>query len=981
MDQDKSALEIIDCAIKVYLIGLNDLAQSILQDLRGKLLVPPSERPSCSSFSQMMDEVKLLTSCRLEFLSINKSLFLVDGGSIGSAAIISPLETRPVADSTTNQQSGRAPSQQTDGSTDDHQQSSNTDQLQSSRLSESKFEAFDRELYGRQPFAGIPNINGQMSNIEEVIQFCHCNYVLEVPDSVSVRPLVCTQAFTHIGFRDKFHFESQSLYSIQRSSLINEGGPFEHCMVVFRCKYKSGLPTDKGPTCRKYDLCESPLVELRFSQTGIILSYQVRIGTDGEFEATPSHNHAPGIAPRGLSREMKSRINSLAHSCHSVPEIVKIVKQGFSLIGKDLVFSERQIKDCARRANAINQSVETSLDHQRVLDSISGAVTLENDILIAKSLKYSAEGDACLMLSCTSWMQRIVEADTLYLDGTWVDLGNGRPAIILTLVTRGEDGRIKPVVISTAPQEDMGTIEVFFEFALTEMAKAAEVDIDRDETGCFVLPRLRLIMADGIRGLTKLVKRMFKDVCRVNCFFHVRQAQDRWMIKNKIPNHIAAYFSNILSRLSMESSFPDFLLSWDGYRETICEKSSFEDSESNHWTKCLNFFESQYICDSDTNHWCRALLEQENLAAERLSRSTVSESFIHSLKTALHGAREGAVAENQLHLEQLLVKAAFPKLHVNYNKPVNKGIPRDHWNQASLLVSLIGRMYPNLTLKCSSTRLAFHYGSGMIYGLSDVPEVSQVFWRYGANSDPEIFFTDFGEYALAGEGFCIINSAEHCFPTDKKWYRSASCTCSEFLARCHEPCSHVLAIYLIMNHNLDQDEACKLGNSATLTDLLKAQKSLENGSSSKGHFFPNGTDSGNEFVHFFLTNRNSILQTQLDKAQAAINSFKKKKIQKLCKKASVGLLKVLQRMNDDRLRKKIVQFRRNRDGRPLPGTRAASESDYHAVKLSRSLTNIDFFDSQSNDISQNKRMKLSEKRSGKVVAKEDFSRACGRLLR
>jgi hypothetical protein len=417
--------------------------------------------------------------------------------------------------------------------------------------------------------------------------------------------------------RDLFYLKKQYNYAVTHRNMSAEKTAQEHETVHLKCNHRK---TPKGP------LCAIRVMEVRFMVTGLILFYE-------ETSQVISHDLAGGFCSahehlgtsKGLSAELHRWIQKLANDCFSQKQIAAKVEGLLKSTRSVALFNDRQVRDAARLATSQLATVESGTDLEKFLMRNKDIVQLEEgDSLIAKQIVYGVTEDPCSMLTTRRWMQTLLDAEVLYLDGTYVKTADKDMAVVLTLLSRNNAGNILPVAVSVAHEESVDTIRKFFEFILTDLAREAGIEVNRDSQGRFRLPKLRVVMADAILGLWDLVEFFFgSDVIRGSCFFHICQAVRRWMVKEGFGHIVRGYADSLLRHLSLAETPAEFMFKLHMFKRAMRARAS----EGGDWIKAdklVNYL-TEMLQGQDSANWARALIDpHQNIG--RLVRALQQES-------------------------------------------------------------------------------------------------------------------------------------------------------------------------------------------------------------------------------------------------------------------------------------------------------------------------------------------------------------------
>ena len=97
----------------------------------------------------------------------------------------------------------------------------------------------------------------------------------------------------------------------------------------------------------------------------------------------------------------------------------------------------------------------------------------------------------------------------MFLDGTHIETSQGT-MLLLTGLAQNRAGHILPISVSSAYDENIDTWRRFLKYVLDDLSSAAGLEVNMLE-GKYVLSDLALVVADGIKGMTSLVRELFGD--------------------------------------------------------------------------------------------------------------------------------------------------------------------------------------------------------------------------------------------------------------------------------------------------------------------------------------------------------------------------------------------------------------------------------------------------------------------------------------
>jgi len=814
-----------------------------------------------------------------------------------------------------------------------------------------------------------------------------------------------TRAFTNLEARDKYH-QSKDYHYEPGKIWTRDAGTTKECMKApFFCRFRAEAVDQKNSNGRKNCFCPSVVIEHRYTKLGITILYE---------GSRSQHKHAAGLLSRGLPREDKRMIRKLVKEAQGFKDVSSALSgaRGTENCNATIEERHRQIQEYFTKVGGSSGSHESGVKLDKLLCDLRVGVQAKiKERVFMESIKYPGGAEVPgILYSCDSWIEHL-NNKIWFLDATWVKHSNHKNTKIIALKSIDADGRIKPIAFCTAHEECILTIQTFLDYLLTEIAPKAGIEVPTGVDGkCqFNLPDLMYFLADGIAGMDSLVQRLFGSaVVRISCYFHVVKALKKWLKKLGFSVEVQGYMLTVMRELSVCENVPSFFAKWSLYRGTIEAKVK---DEAATWAKAkeiITHVEKQLIHDEDNNRWARALIGDQYAELHKLVRTTVSESFMSSLKREL---KKYGDTISRSHLELRLTEVVFPVIHANYSVEKTRSISPSKWNYAQLLVELIKKRYEGQAFPTPSEKYTFHYNSGKIYACISKSDPPTIQWTYvgvsedSSNITPRVVFGNMTDFVLQSLGFCIITGSMKNGVMPRDWYKKAKCTCLEFLESGYMPCVHILVIYLLVCTQQEFAEVKKLiCEGRNIQKFFNDHIRAELKKSDDCYKYPNCSGRGYEFVHSMClveaqqrdqkakTLDNSHAEnllgqraaantmTLLDRATEDADKYMKQSQDKsnfiLGDVYCVSTTRLLQSMPSDRFRK-LVSMRNT--GRfcimdklpPLPGNMVFQST--RKVQCKRVFVSV--FGSQESGPSLLKRAKAHEKRTGGNVAREDIQNA------
>jgi hypothetical protein len=945
-------------ALSTFEAGQEPISRAFLRRaVEGLTPLPSTQFPSFAKFIEHLHIIVQIDPEKLlEFLRRSMSMFLDDGEIVSM-------------DADGSSEGNQVPSQ----AGEQAQAAAEVPEDEVFRSEMTSALEYRRRLLTNSSMERFRHVEGVALDLQEVLEELQACSWIKVTHEGNDIFLTCTHAFLNFESRRLYHLRNQTHYMSSNSYIAGEE-PLIREVTKLLCRYRaaptenesesaanSGVyPYKKYKGRKKENFCDALAVEHRFVDSGITLLYQqMMVGDPVNCTFSGVHRHAASENPAGLSAEFKQFIDEKVDQGKTKDEVIALLEQSVS--GGKLLFGKQQIIKEVGRNRSVASSVKTGQQAHVHLAGHASKVNLEGgEPLVAESFKYYDILESCSVLTCQSWMRNLDNCEHLYLDGTHVETRNGN-YIILSLLAKSNAGHIRPVAISTAYDENTATLKQFLTFVFDDLSRACGLDVRRNPDGCFVLPFLSTIVADGIRGLDATLKSLFGEFIRRGmCYFHVCQAIRRWMTANKVHQRLQSYMQGVLVYLSVAESFAEFLALWHNFREELGKRSqSVQYSEA---PALIKYFEDTFVKNPDGNHWCQAL----SPSGERLSRSTVCESFNRSVKRILPD-----VIADLRHLHVILIRDVFPEIHASARaKELNISVvtPKE-WNEALLLKILIARRHRDTKLALRYV-YAYHYKSGKIFVLPDDEQGIRVTWQTTMQG-PQVKFINASLFRLKCQGFCIISCEE--LPSDPSWFWKAACSCLDFVDRAYKTCIHILTLYLFLCENKIPAERLKLvEGKQEITRLEVEQTRREQDASIRGFRYVKSCSYGREFVHFMLTGKNDVLELE---EKAAIDAHKQYVVlgnQPVNNTfLSPQVTKLLQMMPSDGLRRRV-----RRDGLPLPDLPdhpTAQASGPKPVVLGTTLRECG--ESKSTELSAKRKTRVTDRRTGKTELEADLKQA------
>ena len=581
-----------------------------------------------------------------------------------------------------------------------------------------------------------------------------------------------------------------------------------------------------------------------------------------------------------------------------------------------------------------------------------------------------------MVVSWASWLHGLDLAETIYFDATHVRVGD-KMAVVLSLVQRSANFKLMPIAIGTADDESISKIETFLDFIFG--VSASLVGKDYKVGTKYRLPRLKVVMADGIPGFSVMMNRLFEDrIRRASCYFHICQSFRRSMIRDRIQTDIQSYFEEVLHVLSMCETLPEFLYTWSVFRNKFLEKDGFD---KNVVRTVIDYFEKQYLSNPDSNLWCRAIIEVGGMHLEQGCSGTISESFNHCLKRCLPPSFPSFAK-----LGTFLAENVGPRLHdsfrTNFAHDQRREIPPEHWHEAQVLAKLIQERYEGFETDRLAPKMAFSIDSGAIYSLTDLHDSSiEISWDFKPDGKtPIVQFKNASAHGLLKWKFNIlqIDNVE-----DRSWFLNAKCDCHEFVCRNYSPCRHILAIYLLYNRGrLDQEEMKKLLNDTGLTQRIK-KVAAEESKKTGDRLRLRDSGIGSDFIRLALIGDDAEIARQRLEDKDIIKSFTSGKMASSDLVKSSDITHVLRSMRDDILRSQVMFARRRKNKIiPLPSYDDYLRSPKATRQPARKRKAVSTRVKVDKPKSANKRaVKMTKSRSGRHAARIDLASARPRSVR
>jgi len=718
----------------------------------------------------------------------------------------------------------------------------------------------------------FPNVAGQvLINDDTLALFDNPSLVKKPPKRTVVRDgreLKLIRAFTNLQARDAYHLKNGLEYeSVTDEMLTTSSGALK---VVHTCRYfREDRPKDMDPNCREREKCLSCMIEYRYPEIGLILMYE---------ETHSACVHGSLGESQGLGTVKEREVLRLKGHTLDAPTIKADLdsKIGRHKANRCIPKVARKIGDFLRKHKLTSGSGRSAEETQKVFTAKQKKMEEKiGEKVVFKAVNYFNDPtQAGLIITSKSWLQNGKDSKVLFEDATFIkhskhsNDGKESSSHLIALTTIAKNGQIRPVAFCTAPEENLTNIETFLRTLLTQMAAELEIEFPQNADGTFCFPNLKYFVADGILGMNNLVADLFgPHVIRIACYFHVLQGLVRWLkapgLKEepgfKFCAQVESYMIDVMRQLSLCENVPEFMLEWAFWRKAMLEKQAGGSAVWAHADKLVTHFEKKLIFDDDSNCWCKALIGPQQKYLGRVIRSTRSESFFSSLKRIINLRNSGTY--NLDELQTVLMDFVAYDVYENYKVIKDKVIPAKDWDAAWLLLELYKSRYDGERVPKVDENFAYHYESGMFFSFPGNRNLVKATWVHKGDRGVLVTFSDMEEFVLKKKGFCIVSgplTAKGRMAPD--WHQHAVCSCQEFLSSSGTPCVIILALSLMLNKQLDQDEFKKvqLGNAA-FEALLKNQIAVQL-SGADGYRYPNGGDSQKEFVRHMC-----VLKAQSDR--------------------------------------------------------------------------------------------------------------------